>query len=138
MSRRDGPEQPTDAARLGAAIKCAMYTPSPGPAWTLRPCERIRRPTVWRAAARVAHLTGWMAYEAGLRSFGQRYYVGALRSARTAGDDAFGFFILAKMGVHVSEAGRTTERVDLISMSRSVPPAPTARPSTLPTARTST
>jgi tetratricopeptide (TPR) repeat protein len=66
-------------------------------------------------AARVSHLTGWMAYDAGLRSAGQWYYVGSLRSARTAGDDAFGAFILAEMGVHVSEAGRTAERVELIS-----------------------
>ncbi|QKW50914.1 transcriptional regulator [Streptomyces buecherae] len=73
---------------------------------------RIR---LYALAARVSHLTGWMAYDAGLRSVGQRYYVGALRSARTAGDDAFGAFILAEMGVHVSEAGRTAERVDLIS-----------------------
>lgn len=70
---------------------------------------------LYALAARVSHLTGWMAYDAGLRSAGQRYYVGALRSARTAGDDAFGAFILAEMGVHVSEAGRTAERVDLIS-----------------------
>lgn len=73
---------------------------------------RIR---LYGLAARVSHLTGWMAYDAGRRSAGQRYYVGALRSARTAGDDAFGAFVLAEMGVHVSEAGRTTERVDLIS-----------------------
>ncbi|MEU6351030.1 transcriptional regulator [Streptomyces sp. NPDC047072] len=73
---------------------------------------RIR---LYGLAARVSHLTGWMAYDAGLRSAGQRYYVGSLRSARTAGDDAFGAFILAEMGVHVSEAGRTAERVDLIS-----------------------
>ncbi|AYN41122.1 transcriptional regulator [Streptomyces dangxiongensis] len=70
---------------------------------------------LYALAARVSHLTGWMAYDAGLRSAGQRYYVGALRSARTAGDDAFGAFILAEMGVHVSEAGRAAERVDLIS-----------------------
>ncbi|WEO96224.1 transcriptional regulator [Streptomyces sp. FXJ1.172] len=70
---------------------------------------------LYALAARVSHLTGWMAYDAGLRSAGQRYYVGALRSARTADDDAFGAFILAEMGVHVSEAGRTAERVDLIS-----------------------
>lgn len=70
---------------------------------------------LYALAARVSHLTGWMAYDAGLRSAGQRYYVGALRSARTAGDDAFGAFVLAEMGVHVSEAGRTAERVDLIS-----------------------
>ncbi|WP_432036481.1 transcriptional regulator [Streptomyces cucumeris] len=76
--------------------------------------DRIRV-RLYALAARVSHLTGWMAYDAGLRSAGQRYYVGALRSARTAGDDAFGAFILAEMGVHVSEAGRTSERVDLIS-----------------------
>ncbi|WP_324789791.1 transcriptional regulator [Streptomyces sp. H51] len=72
------------------------------------------RVRLYGLAARVAHLTGWMAYDAGLRSAGQRYYIGALRSARTAGDDAFGAFVLAEMGVHVSEAGRTTERVDLM------------------------
>ncbi|NED19639.1 transcriptional regulator [Streptomyces sp. SID9913] len=76
--------------------------------------DRVRL-RLYALAARVSHLTGWMAYDAGLRSAGQRYYVGALRSARTAGDDAFGTFILAEMGVHVSEAGRTAERVDLIS-----------------------
>jgi tetratricopeptide (TPR) repeat protein len=70
---------------------------------------------LYALAAQVSHLTGWMAYDAGLRSAGQRYYIGALRSARTAGDNAFGAFILAEMGVHVSEAGRTAERVDLIS-----------------------
>ncbi|WP_256640625.1 transcriptional regulator [Streptomyces murinus] len=70
---------------------------------------------LYALAARVSHLTGWMAYDAGLRSAGQRYYVGALRSARTTGDDAFGAFVLAEMGMHVSEAGRTAERVDLIS-----------------------
>lgn len=85
---------------------------------------RIR---LYTLAARVSHLTGWMAYDAGLRSAGQRYYIGALRSARTAGDDAFGAFILAEMGVHVSEAGRTAERVDLISTAidnapRTLPP----------------
>lgn len=70
---------------------------------------------LYALAARVSRLTGWMAYDAGLRSAGQRYYVGALRSARTVGDNAFGAFTLAEMGVHVSEAGRTAERVDLIS-----------------------
>ncbi|WP_395370121.1 tetratricopeptide repeat protein [Streptomyces tubercidicus] len=70
---------------------------------------------LYALAARVSHLTGWMAYDTGLRSAGQQYYIGAMRSARTAGDDAFGAFVLAEMGVHVSEAGRTAERVDLVS-----------------------
>ncbi|WP_407110396.1 transcriptional regulator [Streptomyces sp. DSM 116494] len=72
------------------------------------------RVRLYALAARVSHLAGWMAYDAGLRSAGQRYYVGALRSTRTAGDDAFGAFVLAEMGVHVSEAGRTAERVALV------------------------
>jgi hypothetical protein len=36
-------------------------------------------------AAQVAYLAGWMAYDSGLHSLGQRYYVAALRAARTAG-----------------------------------------------------
>ncbi|MFE3553220.1 tetratricopeptide repeat protein [Streptomyces kronopolitis] len=83
---------------------------------------------LYALAARVSHLTGWMAYDTGLRSAGQRYYIGAMRSARTAGDDAFGAFVLAEMGVHVSEAGRTAERVDLVSTAldnapRTLPPS---------------
>ncbi|MFF2618540.1 transcriptional regulator [Kitasatospora sp. NPDC058046] len=65
-------------------------------------------------ASRVSYLTGWMAYDAGLRSAGQQYYVGALRSSDQAGDRAFGAFILAEMGVHVGDAGDTKARVDLI------------------------
>ncbi|MFF8868139.1 transcriptional regulator [Streptomyces sp. NPDC015139] len=91
-----------DLALVTGLLSAGRYTDS----------VRLR---LYALAARVSHLTGWMAYDAGLRSAGQRYYVGALRSARTAGDDAFGSFILAEMGVHVSEAGRTAERVDLIS-----------------------
>ena len=42
---------------------------------------------LYGTAARVSYLAGWMAYDKGLRSLGQRYYVGALRSARTGKDD---------------------------------------------------
>ncbi|WEB43626.1 transcriptional regulator [Streptomyces yunnanensis] len=91
-----------DLALITSLLSAGRYT------------DKIRT-RLYALAARVSHLTGWMAYDAGLRSAGQRYYVGAMRSARTAGDDAFGAFVLAEMGVHVSEAGRTAERVDLIS-----------------------
>nr|WP_237550672.1 transcriptional regulator [Streptomyces sp. SID8354] len=92
----------SDLALISGLLKTGRYTEQTG--------SRL-----YALAARVSHLTGWMAYDAGLRSAGQQYYVGALRSARTAGDDAFGAFVLAEMGVHVSEAGRTAERVELIS-----------------------
>jgi len=66
-------------------------------------------------AARVCYLTGWMAFDTGLHSAGQQYYVGALRASRTAGDGAFGAFILAEMGIHVAEAGHPRDRVHLIT-----------------------
>ncbi|MCZ4120809.1 transcriptional regulator [Streptomyces sp. H39-S7] len=91
-----------DLALISGLLSTGRYT------------EQVGR-RLYGLAARVSYLTGWMAYDAGLRSAGQQYYVGALRSARTAGDDAFGAFVLAEMGIHVSEAGRTAERVELIS-----------------------
>ncbi|QES57213.1 transcriptional regulator [Streptomyces venezuelae] len=77
-------------------------------------------------AARVSYLAGWMAYDKGLRSLGQRYYVASLRSSRTADDTAFGAFMLAEMGVHVSDSGDTAQRVNLIDTA--IDNAPTALP----------
>ncbi|GAA2259054.1 hypothetical protein GCM10010430_48870 [Kitasatospora cystarginea] len=69
---------------------------------------------LYNLAAEVSYLTGWMAYDAGLRSAGQQHYVGALRAAQTAGNGVLGAFLLAEMGVHLSEGGKPTERVGLI------------------------
>nr|WP_323809135.1 transcriptional regulator [Kitasatospora acidiphila] len=69
---------------------------------------------MYALAARICYLTGWIAYDSGLRSAGQQYYVGALRASRTAGDGAFGAFVLAEMGVHAGDAGDTQSRVRLI------------------------
>ncbi|ARQ67856.1 transcriptional regulator [Streptomyces marincola] len=81
---------------------------------------------LYALAARVSYMTGWMAFDTGRKSAAQQYYVGALRAARTAGDDAFGCFMLAEMGVHVSEDGHTKDRVDLITTA--VDSAPKALP----------
>lgn len=62
-------------------------------------------------AARVNYIAGWMAYDSGLRSAGQQYYLGALRAAKTVGDDALAGFLLAEMGVHLSDSGNPAERV---------------------------
>ncbi|WP_030061874.1 MULTISPECIES: hypothetical protein [Streptomyces] len=62
-------------------------------------------------AAQVNYIAGWMAYDSGLRSAGQQYYLGALRAAKTIGDDALGGFLLAEMGVHLSDNGNPAERV---------------------------
>ncbi|WP_344384586.1 transcriptional regulator [Streptomyces thermolineatus] len=68
---------------------------------------------LYSLAARTSYLTGWMAYDSGLRSAGQEYYVSALRAARTSGDNALGAFILAEMGVHASDIGQDRERVKM-------------------------
>lgn len=65
-------------------------------------------------AAQVAYLTGWMAYDSGLHSAGQRYYAAALRAARTAGDHDLGAFLLAEVGVHASDGGYNAERATLL------------------------
>ncbi|MBB1259388.1 transcriptional regulator [Streptomyces alkaliterrae] len=90
-----------------------------------RSSEHVKQ-RLYSLSARVSYMTGWMAYDAGRKSAAQQYYVGALRSARTAGDDAFGCFMLAEMGVHVSDDGHTKDRVDLITTA--VDNAPKALP----------
>ncbi|MGA5819859.1 transcriptional regulator [Kitasatospora sp. NPDC094028] len=66
-------------------------------------------------ASQISYIAGWMAYDAGLRSAGQQYYVGALRAARSSGDDAQGAFLLAEMGVHLSDHGDNAGRTDLVN-----------------------
>lgn len=56
-------------------------------------------------AAQIAFLAGWMAHDTGLRSRGQLYCTTALRSAKAAGDDALGAYILAEMSGMTAEAG---------------------------------
>lgn len=74
-------------------------------------------------AARVNYIAGWMAYDSGLRSAGQQYYLGALRAAKTVGDDALAGFLLAEMGVHLSDSGNPAERVAQIQTAIADTPA---------------
>ncbi|MFB7950063.1 transcriptional regulator [Kitasatospora phosalacinea] len=74
-------------------------------------------------AAQVNYIAGWMAYDSGLRSAGQQYYLGALRAAKTIGDDALGAFLLAEMGVHLSDAGNPAERVAQVETALANTPA---------------
>lgn len=104
-----------DLALITELLKSARYTEPIGA-------------RLYGLAAFTSFLTGWMAYDTGLRSAGQQYYVGALRAARTAGDDALGSYFLAEMGVHASDANQTKERVELIETAmdkapRALPPA---------------
>jgi hypothetical protein len=105
----------SDLSLITTLIKNSRYTDAVG--------QRLHG-----LAAQVAYLTGWMAYDSGLHSAGQQYYVTALRNARTAGDDDLGAFLLAEMGVHASDGGYNKERASLLQTALSqtagaVPPA---------------
>ncbi|QKW54229.1 transcriptional regulator [Streptomyces buecherae] len=91
----------SDLALITTMIKNAHYTDVVG--------ARLHS-----LAAQVSYQTGWAAYDSGLHSVGQQYYVAALRSARTAGDDELGAFVLAEMGVHASDGGYNRERGQLL------------------------
>ncbi|MBM9508074.1 transcriptional regulator [Streptomyces sp. KK5PA1] len=90
-----------DLALITSLIRHARYTDAVG--------ARLHS-----LAAQVAYLTGWMAYDSGLHSAGQQYYVAALRASRTAGDGDLGAFLLAEMGVHASDGGYNRERASLL------------------------
>ena len=66
-----------------------------------------------RLAAQVSYMVGWMSYDTGLLSAGQSYYTGALYSAKAAGDDTFGAFVLVDIGVLGGEAGHLNDRLNL-------------------------
>src|SRR5262249_436227 len=55
------------------------------------------RREVFRAAAEVAELLGWSAYDAGRFGAAQRYYAQGLRLAREANDELLGGWMLASL-----------------------------------------
>lgn len=65
------------------------------------------------AAAELAQLAGWMAYDAGLHGHAQRYMTVALSLARQAGDDGLGGEILAAMAQQAVYLGLPAQAVDL-------------------------
>lgn len=65
------------------------------------------------AAAELAQLAGWMAYDAALHGHAQRYLGLALSFARHAGDDGLGAEILAAQAHQAVYLGRPGEAVDL-------------------------
>lgn len=72
-------------------------------------CTSHVRRDLFSAAAEVAQLAGWQAYDLEQHGVAQRYLVQALAMARLAGDEALGGEILAAMShqaVWVSQAGQ--------------------------------
>ncbi|WP_406277035.1 hypothetical protein OHT93_34175 [Streptomyces sp. NBC_00191] len=66
------------------------------------------------AAACVAYLAGWKAYDAGEAGLAQRYYLQALKLTREAGQDLHTAFVLRVLAHHGLETGRGEHILDLI------------------------
>ncbi len=75
---------------------------------------------LYRAAAEVAELLGWSAYDAGRFGAAQRYYAQALRLAREADDEQLGGWMLASLSHQANYLGRYGEALQLARASASV------------------
>ncbi|MGH3343604.1 MAG: hypothetical protein ACRDPK_12155 [Carbonactinosporaceae bacterium] len=68
---------------------------------------------LFAAVSELTRLAGWMAYDTGLHGLAQRYFVQALRLSQSAGDRAFGGYVLATMSRQATYLGHGQEAVQL-------------------------
>ena len=80
--------------------------------------ERTRR-EIFSAAAEVAQLIGWSAYDAGRHGAAQRYFVQGLRLAREADDHMLGATILSNLSHQANYLGRFADAAQLARAAQS-------------------
>jgi tetratricopeptide (TPR) repeat protein len=68
---------------------------------------------LFRSAAELTQLVGWMAYDDAAHGLSQRYLVQALRLAKAAGDRSLGAEILAAMSHQAAYLGQASSAIDL-------------------------
>ncbi|ARZ67632.1 NsdA [Streptomyces albireticuli] len=71
---------------------------------------------LFRAAAELAELAGWMSYDIGLHPTAQKYFVLALHAAKEAGDRPLGSYILSSMSRQMIHLGRPDDALELIHL----------------------
>jgi hypothetical protein len=76
------------------------------------------RTRLFRIAAELAELAGWMSYDAGLQPTAQKYFVLALHAAKEAGDKPLGSFVLSSMGRQMIHLGRPEDALELIHLAQ--------------------
>lgn len=72
--------------------------------------------TLFKVAAELAELAGWMSYDVGLHPTAQKYFVLALHAAKEAGDRPLGSFILSSMSRQMIHLGRSDDALELIHL----------------------
>ncbi|MER5180084.1 hypothetical protein ABT009_17220 [Streptomyces sp. NPDC002896] len=73
---------------------------------------------LFKVAAELAELAGWMSYDVGLQPTAQKYFVLALHAAKEAGDKPFGSLILSSMSRQMIHLGRPDDALELIHLAQ--------------------
>ncbi|MEU6537581.1 hypothetical protein [Streptomyces sp. NPDC047000] len=74
--------------------------------------------TLFKVAAELAQLAGWMSYDVGLQPSAQKYFVLALHAAKEAGDRPLGSYILSSMSRQMIHLGRPDDALELIHLAQ--------------------
>ncbi|MGW1726206.1 transcriptional repressor NsdA [Streptomyces sp. NPDC002306] len=81
-----------------------------------QPEETSRK--LFKVAAELAELAGWMSYDIGLQPTAQKYFVLALHAAREAGDKPLGSYVLSSMSRQMIHLGRPDDALELIHLAQ--------------------
>jgi hypothetical protein len=73
---------------------------------------------LFRCAAELAELAGWMSYDVGLQPTAQKYFVLALHASKEAGDKPLGSYILSSMSRQMIHLGRPDDALELIHLAQ--------------------
>ncbi|OIJ65936.1 hypothetical protein [Streptomyces mangrovisoli] len=73
---------------------------------------------LFKVAAELAELAGWMSYDVGLQPTAQKYFVLALHAAKEAGDKPLGSYILSSMSRQMIHLARPDDALELIHLAQ--------------------
>ena len=82
------------------------------------PHPEATRRRLFKVAAELAELAGWMSYDVGLQPTAQKYFVLALHAAKEAGDKPLGAYILSSMSRQMIYLGRPDDALELIHLAQ--------------------
>ncbi|MFD3948357.1 hypothetical protein, partial [Streptomyces sp. NPDC058579] len=82
------------------------------------PQPAVTAQRLFRCAAELAELAGWMSYDVGLQPTAQKYFVLALHAAKEAADKPLGSYILSSMSRQMIHLGRPDDALELIHLAQ--------------------
>ncbi|MFI0964679.1 hypothetical protein ACH4S8_25275 [Streptomyces sp. NPDC021080] len=82
------------------------------------PQPAVTERRLFKVAAELAELAGWMSYDVGLQPTAQKYFVLALHASKEAGDKPLGSYILSSMSRQMIHLGRPEDALELIHLAQ--------------------